>query len=636
MWISEEIKMKHRVWTFTLVLTLCAALMTAGAMAAEESSVVEDMIEVLPAGSVAVNEENFPDAIFRELVNEKCANGDYVLSAEEIAAVTRMGDTSYKGISDFKGLEYFTELKHFGCAGNNLTHLDVSANTKLVELFCSYNKLTALDVSKNTELTELSCDSNALTALDVSKNTKLEMLEASDNDLTAIDVSNNTALRALSCGYNQIGALDVSKNTALESLGCMSNKLTALDVSKNTALEYLYCGENFLTQLDLSQNTLLVNLDCAHSNIKTLDLSHNPAIWQLNCASFGGSTLDISGNPKILAVYNSGEVNPYDGEPGVVSLMMENPDGGLITFRYSEGVTILTGADSDDSGDAGDESAKVTIDETNFPDETFRQYIREYIDTDGTETLSEAEIAAAKVIDLSTTGVYDLTGLAYFTALEELYCTQHSMTTLNVSANKALVVLKCGLGNLFELNVSGNAALEVLECYNNQLTMLDVSGCPALTKLDCEYNDLCYLDVSTNENLTTLSCANNEIRSLDIFGNENMIRAYTEGVCEDFGADGLWYAVYGENEYGDEIVLLSLGVDASVDIYAGEEPEKPVPGDADGDGKVEPKDLTRLMKSILKVDGNEVSPETADLNNDDVVDILDVICLVRKLAGAGA
>ena len=38
------------------------------------------------------------------------------------------------------------------------------------------------------------------------------------------------------------------------------------------------------------------------------------------------------------------------------------------------------------------------------------------------------------------------------------------------------------------------------------------------------------------------------------------------------------------------------------------------------------------MKSILKVEGAEVSVEAGDLNGDETVDILDVIRLVRELA----
>ena len=61
--------------------------------------------------------------------------------------------------------------------------LDVSKNTKLVNLLCFENQLTALDVSKNTKLTELYCSDNQLTALDVSKNTKLTELLCYKNQI---------------------------------------------------------------------------------------------------------------------------------------------------------------------------------------------------------------------------------------------------------------------------------------------------------------------------------------------------------------------------------------------------------------------------------------------------------------------
>ncbi len=55
-------------------------------------------------------------------------------------------------------------IKYLGCAGNNLTSLDVSGCTALTELGCWSNNLTSLDVSKNTALTYLDCEDNKLTS----------------------------------------------------------------------------------------------------------------------------------------------------------------------------------------------------------------------------------------------------------------------------------------------------------------------------------------------------------------------------------------------------------------------------------------------------------------------------------------
>ena len=46
------------------------------------------------------------------------------------------------------------------CHINQLTSLDVSQNTTLIDLWCEINRLTSLDVSRCTALFYLSCGGN--------------------------------------------------------------------------------------------------------------------------------------------------------------------------------------------------------------------------------------------------------------------------------------------------------------------------------------------------------------------------------------------------------------------------------------------------------------------------------------------
>ena len=265
---------------------------------AQMSGEGENGIAVQSAG-VAIDDTNFPDANFRTIVEHYDTNKDSSLSDTEIAAVKKI-NCSNKGITNLKGIEYFTSLNILLCTDNQLTALDVSENTALTELDCRFNKLTALDVSKNTALTILECNANRLTALDVSKNTALTELDCSFNELTALDVSKNTALTALDCSINKLTALDVSKNTALTKLYCNENRLTALDVSKNTALLYLICVVNQLTSLDVSKNTALTDLNCSNNELTALDVSKNTALTVLRSNHNQLTTLDVSKNTALL------------------------------------------------------------------------------------------------------------------------------------------------------------------------------------------------------------------------------------------------------------------------------------------------------------------------------------------------
>ena len=257
----------------------------------------ENGIAVQSAG-VAIDNTNFPDANFRTVVKKFDTNQDSSLSDTEIAAVKKI-NCSNKGITNLKGIEYFTSLNILRCTDNQLTALDVSENTALTKLNCCFNKLTSLDVSKNTALTILECNANRLTSLDVSKNTALTELNCSVNELTSLDVSKNTALTILYCNDNQLTSLDVSKNTALISLSCVCNQLTSLDVSKNTALQILNCNYNQLTVLDVSKNTALTGLKCRNNQLTVLDVSKNTALTDLNCRDNQLTVLDVSKNTAL-------------------------------------------------------------------------------------------------------------------------------------------------------------------------------------------------------------------------------------------------------------------------------------------------------------------------------------------------
>ncbi len=256
---------------------------------------------------IAIDEVNFPDAVFREYVDaEFDTTDDGLLTAEEIAQVTEISLDGLE-ITNLTGIAHFTNLIWLNCSCNQLTSLDVSKNTALTELSCDNNQLTSLDVSKNTALTELWCEHNQLTSLDMSKNKALEVLHCNDNELTSLDMSKNTKLYYLSFDNNQLTSLDVSMNTALYTLCCENNQLTSLDVSNNTRLAELYCKGNQLTSLDVSKNTSLNTLHCGDNQLTSLDVSKNTSLYYLSFDNNQLTSLDVSKNKglqKLWCDYN--------------------------------------------------------------------------------------------------------------------------------------------------------------------------------------------------------------------------------------------------------------------------------------------------------------------------------------------
>jgi hypothetical protein len=174
---------------------------------------------------------------------------------------------------------------------------------------------------------------------------------------------------------------------------------------------------------------------------------------------------------------------------------------------------------------AGTAWADVEINETNFPDASFRSWLleRDY-GSDG--KLTGEEIAGVTSIDVSSKNIQSLKGIEYFTELTTLRCSSNKLTALDVSKNTALTELSCGANKLTSLDVSKNTALTYLVCYKNQLTSLDVSKNTALTGLHCYNNQLTSLDVSKNTKLWDLYCNRNQLTSLDVSKNTALTTLY--------------------------------------------------------------------------------------------------------------
>lgn len=202
---------------------------------------------------VEINETNFPDAKFREYVKEFDKNRDEKLSEEEIKSVTRI-DTSVNSPKNFKGIEYFTEIKSF-YTSHNAINIDLSKNTKIEKIYCTFNEnLKELDLSKNTELKELDLSNNALTKLDLSNNSKLEEVNLWQNKIKEINLTNCVNLKKLTLTFNKLKELDLSDCINLKELDCDNNNLETIDISKNKHLQSINARSNRLQSIDTTKN----------------------------------------------------------------------------------------------------------------------------------------------------------------------------------------------------------------------------------------------------------------------------------------------------------------------------------------------------------------------------------------------
>ena len=341
--------MKKRILSIVLCLVMVFSLLPFTASA---------------ASAIPINEETFPDPVFREYVLKIV--GSSVLTEEkaqqiEVLDVSKnnikkvLGDrdpiTSLMGIRYLRyvkdlncsgqelkktlNLEQNSRVEKLNCSGNQLTGLWFHKGSSLRYLDCSVNEFTALNLSKNPELIELSCSNNKLTSLDLSANKKLQQINASSNKLTAldvrqlpelthlylwanhdlksIDVSKNTKLEFLSVSHCKLTSLNVKNNRKLVELFVYNNQLTALDVRSNYLLKTLYCYENQITALDLSYNGALEDLSVNDNPITELDLRAQSNLQKLSCYKMKLKKLDVSRCPKLRRLYcNDNQIETLD------------------------------------------------------------------------------------------------------------------------------------------------------------------------------------------------------------------------------------------------------------------------------------------------------------------------------------
>ena len=431
----------------------------------------------------------------------------------------------------------------------------------LTTLTCRFNQLTGLDVSKNAALTGLYCSSNPLTAIDVSKNTALESLECYSCKISALDVSKNTALTSLYCPNNYIQTLDVSKNTALTSLSCFNNDLTALDVSNNKALTGLYCHQNRIKDdkmdalvASLPKNTTN-DIHYFYVNYNTSDEGNVITEEQVAAAKVKGWTV----------YWHNGK----DWEPYEVSY---------------------------------------AINEKNFPDAAFRNYLLEQ-DYGKDGKITEDEIKTVTWINVEEKGIKSLKGIEIFSELTGLYCSRNQLTELDVSNNTELQNLYCEDNQLTELDVSKNTKLNTLWCQRNRLTKLDVTN-TAVVDVQC------YLNQLKNKNMSDF------IASLPTNTDEWM---YYLTVMEDIPGEGnivtKAQAAAANNKGWRLIVLLENG---DMDICEGID----VKGDVNGDGTVDVADIA----TIIDVMAQSAYDPDVDVNDDNTIDVADIASIIDIMA----
>ncbi len=210
--------------------------------------------------------------------------------------------------------------------------------------------------------------------------------------------------------------------------------------------------------------------------------------------------------------------------------------------------------------------ADVDIDSYYFPDEIFRNYVKNNFDKNNDDILDDNEIAGVTTIPVGFTytisndaekitiqksnynlpsGIKSLSGIDNFPNLTTLACINNDLETLDIYRNDKLVALFCSGNNLTSTLYLESAKLQYVECDNNHITDIYFPNESSLEYLSCNSTDISdsmynipgslkYFYFSYNPNIKNPSflstgtalehiwCVSDDLQELSLSNNTNL------------------------------------------------------------------------------------------------------------------
>ncbi len=476
-----------------------------------------------------------PDDNFEQALIDLGIDSDSIINASvfniDINQVLSL-DIESKNIIDLTGIEGFVSLETLDVKNNQLTGLDLSANSTLIELNCSNNQLAGLNVKNgnNQILTVFSAINNPdLQCIKVDDETVanegLEPYNAWLKDVTAsysegcldaeltyipdenfeqalidlgIDKDGTINNSVLTTDISGITSLDVNSKSIenlkgiedfndLEILQCRYNKLSKLDLSKNAHLIAALCDHNQLEILKFGSNNVFKQLDCYNNQLASIDVSQNSALTILKCNDNQLTNLDVGQNTNLNLLYcfNNELTNIDIGENIAMNslicfnnqlrgLNVKNEHNSILTVFNATRNPSLTCIQVDDVSEA---NAGIGVYSTWQKDAT-ATYSDDCLHTGKTYIPDDNFEQALIDLGIDSDGIVnDSVAIADIYQILSLEINNKNISDLTgIESFISLEILNCQINQLSNLDLSKNTVLKELNCSNNQLTGLDVKN----------------------------------------------------------------------------------------------------------------------------------------------------------------
>ena len=232
-------------------------------------------------------------------------NGDNEIQVSEALQISYLSVVS-TAITNFQGIEFFTNLTEFQSIQSQIAQIDLTSNVNLTSLILRNNNLTSIDLTTLSNLILLDVSDTQISNLNLDNLTQLQQLYIYNLPITNIDFSNLTSLIVLYCYGSNLVEIDLSNNLFLNGLYCGSPNLTYVNIKNgwpsasqgiqifnSPNLSYLCGDESELGPIALSFATLYPNC-----NVGTY-CSFNP----------GGTFYTLTGTNRLDSNQNGCDVN---------------------------------------------------------------------------------------------------------------------------------------------------------------------------------------------------------------------------------------------------------------------------------------------------------------------------------------
>ena len=207
---------------------------------------------------------------------------------------------------EIKGSENTWDL--LGCAGQNITSIDVTNAPELRSLYVQDNEIKSMALSKAKNLTDLNAANNVMSGTGVKPATHALM---ENIDLSGNSIKNNGSgttfaystdkIQRINISNNKFVTVTVSNAAQLDALYCSGNAVKTLNFTTAPNLTTVCCEDNVITKVTGIDSLKTLRTFVANNNkLSTLDFSACSELTTLNVASNALTSVTLP-NKKLVA-----------------------------------------------------------------------------------------------------------------------------------------------------------------------------------------------------------------------------------------------------------------------------------------------------------------------------------------------